>query len=991
MNTGEPRWWGSRPRLPGRAHPRVRLRRMPPSEAGGVQWPSFGRRRSFTLAPVVFLFLHASAAGDAGAVGDDLAAVGRFVHDVPYTTAVATPHVNWAAAPGRLAGQGPIRVFTVASVRGGRDVVELAQRLDLALTTVTVDPDWRLNVLGLSDHVLTRGAREGAAQAYRVTDDYLRLYAAGARRYDCYVIPSGRGWNAWPEDVRRAIRHQVTNGAGLVLINPLSAKGGEEELAELSPLVESGSRPAPETEVVASWRVPEGRASHYIARGVPVGRLPAAGVRCPRYRAVGEVVLETASGDPLVAVRTVGRGRVVAFAYESDGLAPKEAESEGSGLPALHMDRGFEAAYSLLCRAIVWAARRETDVELRDLALDPPTVRPGLDREASLTMTVASLSAAGEVGRSATAPVTLRVTVRNEQGRETLTRSVVVSLPAGGRQAVRVPVPATLAGGVNGAEVVLSDGVRTLDWGMAPVRVEQRAIITDVEMPKVFYEQGEAVAGKVSFAAAPWDLPSSRPAIELEASVIDRFGRVLARETADERAAEALVFSLRPRASCSAGAVLRLALRVNGQTAHQVERPISFRLPRPEEDLTLVVDEPEWERPPMRWRGAVDGQLQRLGVSAIVTASPARAAGTLLRVEALLPEASVEDLPAAARRWTALSPLAYQLAAPAEPSGRLRPQPGGGRMGSDPLMSFRWGLTPFSGPPADRSGVASPAWIAERRRALREADAWAEVEREPFSAVPLVARPTAPDGLWSAVLLRQSRRVLVGWRFGLLNPDFAASEAGREWSAAATALRGRGLARLLLSAARVAAPAEGPVLYRDGGARYLASVGAAPAVALDRFWHAYDSLGSEYLGWTAKIADHPADGPRVVALLPYRVTGLAIDAPPTRVGGTISVTVRLSADGGAEDGVSPQRKDIKGADPVFPPRGGLIGRHVVAVDVIDPGGRTRPEYHLNLDGHGGVLRGSVPLALNDPAGTWTLRARDAATGFGAATSPAVRD
>src|SRR5690606_17818450 len=62
--------------------------------------------------------------------------------EVPYTFEVQTPHVKWAnPLPG-----GPIRLLAVPSVAEGRTIVEIAQRLSLDLTTVSIDPAWDVNM-----------------------------------------------------------------------------------------------------------------------------------------------------------------------------------------------------------------------------------------------------------------------------------------------------------------------------------------------------------------------------------------------------------------------------------------------------------------------------------------------------------------------------------------------------------------------------------------------------------------------------------------------------------------------------------------------------------------------------------------------------------------------------------------------------------------------------------------------------------------------------
>ena len=99
--------------------------------------------------------------------------------EAPYTFEIETPHVNGRSrSPG-----GPIRLLAVPTVAEGRTLVELAERLSLDLTTVSIDPDLGCQQV---DHGvrrrLWRASRKGRPQAH------LLLSRAGVDR---------------PEEVRR--------------------------------------------------------------------------------------------------------------------------------------------------------------------------------------------------------------------------------------------------------------------------------------------------------------------------------------------------------------------------------------------------------------------------------------------------------------------------------------------------------------------------------------------------------------------------------------------------------------------------------------------------------------------------------------------------------------------------------------------------------------------------------------------------------------------
>jgi len=60
--------------------------------------------------------------------------------------------------------------------------------------------------------------------------------------------------------------------------------------------------------------------------------------------------------------------------------------------------------------------------------------------------------------------------------------------------------------------------------------------------------------------------------------------------------------------------------------------------------------------------------------------------------------------------------------------------------------------------------------------------------------------------------------------------------------------------------------------------------------------------------------------------------------------------------------------------------GAPLGPHVVRVTVFGPEGKERKYYARNLLAPGGRATGDLVFALDDPAGTWKIVAKDVATG-----------
>lgn len=167
--------------------------------------------------------------------------------------------------------------------------------------------------------------------------------------------------------------------------------------------------------------------------------------------------------------------------------------------------------------------------------------------------------------------------------------------------------------------------------------------------------------------------------------------------------------------------------------------------------------------------------------------------------------------------------------------------------------------------------------------------------------------------------------------------------------------------------------------FRDGAARYLCvqqdillpALADQPArIRLPEPAIVYDVRAGRRVGegpvheWDVTLS---RGYPLVYALLPYEVTGVTIEADAAQRGANAEVTTAVQAAGDAP------------------------GYHVVRVDVYAPGSdQPHRQYSRNVDCAGGPGRMTIPFALSDPAGTWRLVARDAATGATAETTLEVR-
>ena len=287
--------------------------------------------------------------------------------DAPYTYQVATP-VAWKVKP--LPG-GPLKIFTIPSVAYGRETVELGQRLDAEFGTVSWDRNWGQNTWGFGDHYGQRGHRFD----FKLVQKYLAMELAGPNQYDVYVIRTPVGWKWFPQAAREGLLERVKNGAGLVLVRPFS--GDEQfdasDLWSISALTHcqtdtmvspSGYMQLPETGGVTGQAWKATQPDHYIVKDLPLDLLPFEAMAHQQYKVAPEatVLVESAGGDPIVAVKPFGKGRVVTVSYRAFDMTPWVDQAGGSPPP---VDYAYwEVGYALVARCVLWAAGREVPLDL---------------------------------------------------------------------------------------------------------------------------------------------------------------------------------------------------------------------------------------------------------------------------------------------------------------------------------------------------------------------------------------------------------------------------------------------------------------------------------------------------------------------------------------------------------------------------------------------------------------------------------------------------
>ncbi len=230
---------------------------------------------------------------------------GSFLHKL--TRNYQTEHLSWFEKP----QSGPLKTLFIVSRRGGREVIEAAQRMSLDFEAVT---------LVNSREVAKENIYEGAIDGTGMHEKEMELVRAVDKKYDLIVIGNFK-FDALPAEVQLKILKQVVAGTGLVMVYPFKTR-----------FKKIFSKPIP-------------GAAEQLLKGVPRNGLPEA--------------LDKVSDDQLIKTYELGKGRIATIDYKD----PHGAHYQGMTLTVknLYSDRWpaqYENNMLLPLRAMAWAARR---------------------------------------------------------------------------------------------------------------------------------------------------------------------------------------------------------------------------------------------------------------------------------------------------------------------------------------------------------------------------------------------------------------------------------------------------------------------------------------------------------------------------------------------------------------------------------------------------------------------------------------------------------
>src|SRR6185503_10955590 len=292
----------------------------------------------------------------------------------------------------------------------------------------------------------------------------------------------------------------------------------DERLWEISPLVgvaddTVNERGYPEVnrDAITKGKWESGDA-HFITEGLPLEFLPEGtiGGSFYRYQSKGDVLIKSGN-QPILGVRNYGNGRVVAMAYVEEGFTPQSINPIENKIYWNY----WEYQYSLLARALLWAAGRNVPVHIESL----------IANEAGLKL---SLNATGQQ------TVRLEVNGRNEFGQSLGSTTIEKTLNSGSNSieisAAKLQPGSGWPGGRQIFDVIMRDAKdnSTLNWGAATFTTPKRAMMTSARTAVDVYKRGETLSAVLRASG-------NLNGLQMRMQVSDDLGRLLGSISAPAR------------------------------------------------------------------------------------------------------------------------------------------------------------------------------------------------------------------------------------------------------------------------------------------------------------------------------------------------------------------------------------------------------------------------------------------------------------------------
>ena len=513
--------------------------------------------------------------------------------DVDYSNKIVTPHFPWA--PDFVNGK--INAYSISPIFDGRGIIELSERLAINYTTTSVGRNSGINRWGFGDFYDRRNpmGRDGT-HPYSLAFSYITEDLMFNPEYDVIIWPGLHAWADYPAQLRKALLERVEKGTGLVLLYPNGKAGDNSGYDTFSPLLidpsinidsitklnqtSSNIWPLIDTSV---W-VKTG--NHYITRGIELNALPMGQMGVLQGINKGEALISTSKGNPVVSVRTYGKGRIVAMAYPENGFLPKLKNPWETGLSYPF----WEHMWSLVARSVVWAAHKEPASNIVSA-----TSNPG-----ALEVFFNNVNTSDSV----------RIRIEDDFG--VVEEAYVIPLNIKKNGSVKIPITAKVHGGEHFATLQLTGPKGVYDWYSLKFSTEKPGRIISVNNELDEIPAGKEVKASVSVST---EKPFKG---ELTAFLYDNYNRLVDSQTQPVAFSgkQSYDFSLDSKNILSHLGRVEFTLSKDKKLSDRKMKEIFFHQPRKWDDYDVTMYHFGPNPIPGTW-SAIDAQLKNMNVTTL--------------------------------------------------------------------------------------------------------------------------------------------------------------------------------------------------------------------------------------------------------------------------------------------------------------------------------------------------------------------------------------
>jgi hypothetical protein len=349
--------------------------------------------------------------------------------------AYVSPHIAW----GKPYAGGRVKALFICPRGDAREVIEVAERLDLDYQVVmTLSSD----ELGWTSKSGPYAPAEGISNEEMIRECAQKLQG----KYD--VIVAGQiKWDMFPRELLYTIMEKVNGGTGLVV--------GYSDYGRNALVDRLFAKPAVQTD--------------YLTMGVPLKALP---------------VLDKLDPAKAFQTRQFRDGRMALLSYPGRPffmfLTPFPPDTDES-----YRELHYEYYQSLVCKAILWAAKKEPQVQFTEIGVGGDTInRTDLPK----TKLIARW-------RGITGGMLANITVRDEDNH--VFAKATQELPG---KELTFPLP-TLPAGKYFADIIIKAGQNSVSWGSAAFTVTSDPGIASLTLEPIAVKPGGTAEATVALSA----------------------------------------------------------------------------------------------------------------------------------------------------------------------------------------------------------------------------------------------------------------------------------------------------------------------------------------------------------------------------------------------------------------------------------------------------------------------------------------------------------